>query len=96
MATGLVVLVPGLIGLRDWRAWGFLVAVIAALMLLLPGSVLWNSGRYLGPLVPIAILGWSQASAERLARILIAALALYVAFHVPQGLRRLDQDRHWN
>lgn len=48
--SGLIVLIPGLAGLRDWRGWGFLAPVLLFLWFLLPGAFTWNAARYLGPL----------------------------------------------
>lgn len=94
--SGLIVLLPGLAGLRDRRAWGFLAPVVLFLLLLLPGAFTWNAARYLGPLVPVFILGYAQANRARIMSILIAFVGLSAAFGLPGRMADLDRDRAWN
>jgi len=95
-ASGFLVLIPGLAGLRDWRAWTFLVTVIAFLLMLLPGAFSWNNARYLGPMVPIFILGFAQASRNRSMAFLILLLGLSVLISAPIRVAELMAMRARN
>ena len=96
VSSGFVILLPGFVGLRDWRAWGFMVPVVFVLVLSLPGAVDWNAARYLGPLVPLAILGYAQASQLRLTSFLIGLLGICLACMLPWRMANLNKDRAWN
>lgn len=96
VSSNFLILVPGLVVLRDWRAWGYLGAVIAALLIVLPGAFEWNSARYLGPLVPVAILGYAQGSHLRLGSFIVAFLAAFLAFGLPGRTAELDRNRAWS
>lgn len=95
-SSGFIVLIPGLAGLRDWRAWAFLASVILFLVAVLPGAFTWNDARYLGPLVPVFILGFAQASRTSAMSCFIILLALSVAVTAPRRIADLNRSRTWN
>lgn len=95
--NGFVLLLFGLFPLWFLRAGRASLFYIAAVLLVaawaLPGSLSWNEGRYLAPLVPVLLYGFTALRSHRLGTVLMSALAAWSVVTGISAVSHLARDR---
>lgn len=71
----------------------YIAAVLLAAVWVLPGSLMWNQGRYLAPLVPCLLYGFTALVPQRYGMMLVAAVAVISVFTGVSGWFQRAEDR---
>lgn len=84
----------GLPGARaGWECLAFIIIFIAVALITVPGSLNWNVGRYLAPLIPALVVGFAALANKRSGGVLLLLVAGFGLALVPENWTSLQKIR---